>query len=241
MYLIAASITREALNKPLMPDYDPENIPILDDIIESADDEKRDFDLSVDNAEPLDAESDTGSYATENNLDMFASEDIDLTAEASDIDTAVFEAETAIITDSIIEYTINPGAISPAAEPQIGQLDNMSSEDGEDVPLYSPAKPPEDEDEKFESALINYNAVDQAETSTINMPDIDQQENDQPLEVKQQTLTAISLQSVTDDIVKQLMPELEQQIRLLLEQALKEKLPDDIKQAEIPSASNPDN
>ena len=68
-----------------------------------------------------------------------------------------------------------------------------------------------------------------------------QQENDQPLEVKQQTSTAISLQSVTDDIVKQLMPELEQQLRLLLEQALKEKLPEDIKQTEIPSASNPDN
>lgn len=224
-----------------MPDYDPKNIPILDDVIESADNEKRGFDLSVGSAEPFDAESDAGSYATENNLDLFASEAIDLAAEASDIETAVFEVEAVTIADSILEYTINPDAISLAAEPQIAPVDNISNEDGDDVPLYSPAKPPEDEAKKFESALIDYNAVDEAEISTINMPDIDQQENDQPLEIKQQTATAISLQSVTDDIVKQLMPELEQQLRLLLEQALKEKLPEDINQTEIPSASNPDN
>ena len=219
------------MNKPFMPDYDPKNIPILDDVIENADNEKRDFDLSV---EPPDDE------AKENSLDQFAGETFDLAAEDADIETAAtetsnVEVETAIITDSIIEYSINPGAISPAinnptAEPQIGSVDNISNEDGDDVPLYSPAKASEDE----------------AEAPTIDMPVIDmpatnKQEEDQPLEVKQQTSTAISLQSVTDGIVKQLMPELEQQLRLLLEQALKEKLPEDIKQTEIPSASKSDN
>jgi hypothetical protein len=215
-----------------MPDYDTKNIPVLDDVIENGDGEKRDFDLNV---EPPD------DGAKENNLDLFAGETFDLAAEDADIETAAteistIEVETAIITDSIIEC-----AISPAEEPQIGPIDNISNEDGDDVPLYSPAKAPENEAEKFESALIDYNAVDEAKASTIDMPDIDQQENDQPLEVKQQASTAISLQSVTDDIVKQLMPELEQQLRLLLEQALKEKLPEDIKQTEIASASNPDN
>jgi hypothetical protein len=242
MYLIAVSTTRKALNKPFMPDYDPKIIPILDDVIENADNKKRDFDLSV---EPPDDE------ARENNLDLFASEDIDLAAEDADIEsaateTSIIEVETAIITDSNIEYSINPGAISPATGPQIGPVDNISNDDGDDIPLYSPAKASEDEAEKFESALIDYNAVDEAVASTIDMPVIDmpatnKQEEDQPLEVNQQTSTAISLQSVTDDIVKQLMPELEQQLRLLLEQALKEKLPEDIKQTEIPSASNPDN
>ncbi len=215
-----------------MPDYDTKNIPVLDDVIENGDGEKRDFDLNV---EPPD------DGAKENNLDLFAGETFDLAAEDADIETtatetSTIEVETAIITDSIIEYSINPGAISPAEEPQIGPIDNISNEDGDDVPLYSPAKAPENEAEKFESALIDYNAVDEAKASTIDMPDIDQ-----PLEIKQQASTAISLQSVTDDIVKQLMPELEQQLRLLLEQALKEKLPEDIKQTEIPSASNPDN
>ena len=209
-----------------MPDYDAKNIPVLDDVIENADNDKRDFDLSVESPD---------DEAKENNLDLFAGETFDLAAEDADIETAAtetsnVEVETAIITDSIIEYSINPGAISPATEPQIGPVDNISNEDGDDVPLYSPAKASEDE----------------AEAPTIDMPVIDmpatnKQEEDQPLEVKQQTSTAISLQSVTDDIVKQLMPELEQQLRLLLEQALKEKLPEDIKQTEIPSASNPDN
>ena len=206
-----------------MPDYDAKNIPVLDDVIENGDDEKRDFDLSIESP---------GDEAKENNLDLFAGETFDLAVEDADIETAATET-------SIIE-------VETAAEPQIGTVDNITNEDSYDVPLYSPEKAPEDEAEKFESALIDYNAVDEAEASTIDMPVIDmpavnKQEEDPPLEVKQQISTAISLQSVTDDIVKQLMPELEQQLRLLLEQALKEKLPEDISQTETPSTSNPDN
>ena len=206
-----------------MPDYDAKNIPVLDDVIENGDDEKRDFDLSIESP---------GDEAKENNLDLFAGETFDLAVEDADIETAATET-------SIIE-------VETAAEPQIGTVDNITNEDSYDVPLYSPEKASEDEAEKFESALIDYNAVDEAEASTIDMPVIDmpavnKQEEDPPLEVKQQISTAISLQSVTDDIVKQLMPELEQQLRLLLEQALKEKLPEDISQTEIPSTSNTDN
>ena len=215
-----------------MPDYDAKNIPVLDDVIENGDGEKRDFDLSV---EPADDETE------ENNLDLFAFETFDLAAEDTDIETAatetsLIEVETVAITDSILEYTIEP-----AAEPQIGPLDNISNEDGDDISLYSPAKPAEDEAEKFESALIDYTAADETETSSIDMPATNKQEEGQPLEAKQQPSTAISPQSVTDDIIKQLMPELEQQLRLLLEQALKEKLPEDINQTKVPSTSTPDN
>ena len=215
-----------------MPDYDAKNIPVLDDVIENGDGVKRDFDLSV---EPADDETE------ENNLDLFAFETFDLAAEDTDIETAatetsLIEVETVAITDSILEYTIEP-----AAEPQIGPLDNISNEDGDDISLYSPAKPAEDEAEKFESALIDYTAADETETSSIDMPATNKQEEGQPLEAKQQPSTTISLQSVTDDIINQLMPELEQQLRLLLEQALKEKLPEDINQTKAPSTSTPDN
>ena len=215
-----------------MPDYDAKNIPVLDDVIENGDGVKRDFDLSV---EPADDETE------ENNLDLFAGETFDLAVEDTDIETAatetsLIEVETVAITDSILEYTIEP-----AAEPQIGPLDNISNEDGDDISLYSPAKPAEDEAEKFESALIDYTAADETETSSIDMPATNKQEEGQPLEAKQQPSTAISPQSVTDDIIKQLMPELEQQLRLLLEQALKEKLPEDINQTKVPSTSTPDN
>ncbi len=260
-----------------MPDYDPKNIPILDDIIESSDNEKRDVDLSVGSAEPLDDESDSEFHATENNMDLFAGEDIDLAAEDSDIDPAFFEVEAAAITTPIFEYTI-----SAVAEPQIGAIDNISNENGyaqsqtvveqnrspwmdhsiavqgaiaeeqrsgvasssealrqDDVPLYSPAKASEDEEEveKVESALIDYPAVDEAEMETpaINMSAINQQ-----VEVKQHSLAATSLQAVTDDIIKQLMPELEQQLRLLLEQALKDKLPEEIIRGEVSPSSDID-
>ena len=260
-----------------MPDYDPKNIPILDDIIESSDNEKREVDLSVGSAEPLDGESDLELYVTENNMDLFASEDIDLAAEDSDSDPAVFEVEAAAITTPIIEYTI-----SAVAEPQIGAIDNISNESGyaqsqtvveqnicpqmdnsrtlqeaiaeeqrsdvpgsseavrqDDASLYSPAKASEDEDkvEKVESALIDYPAVDEAEMETpaINISAINQQ-----VEVKQHSLAATSLQAVTDDIIKQLMPELEQQLRLLLEQTLKDKLPEEIIRGEVSPSSDID-
>ena len=256
-----------------MPDYDPKNIPILDDVIDSVDNEKRDFDLSVDGAEPLDDEPDSEFSATENNMDLFASEDIDLTAEDSAIDPAIFEVEAATVTGPNIEHSI-----SATTEPEICGIDNISNEDGyahrrtvveqnlspwmddsgaiqgaiaeeqrsdvprgseavrqDDVPLYSAAQAPEDEAEKLESALIDYHAVDETETPAINMPATNKQ-----VEVKQHNLTTDSLQAVTDDIIKQLMPELEQQLRLLLEQALKEKLPEEIIQGEVSPSSDID-
>ncbi|MFV9615110.1 MAG: hypothetical protein ACNYZG_04090, partial [Gammaproteobacteria bacterium] len=196
-----------------MPDYDAKNIPVLDDVIENGSGEKIDFDLSIE--EPDDEDK-------ENNLDLFAGETFDLAIEDTDIESAatetpIIEVETAAITASIIdiEYTINP-----AAEPQIGVIEKLNDEVNNDVTLYEPALASEDEAEEFESALIDYTAVDQAETPTIDVAVIDNPTEDQPLEISQQSSSVNLLQSVTDDIVKQLMPELEQQLRLLLEQAL---------------------
>jgi hypothetical protein len=207
-----------------MPDYDAKNIPVLDDVIENGNDKKRDFDLSIESPD---------DETKESNLDLFVGKTSNLAVEDADIETTA--TETPII------------GVETATEAQIGAIDNPGDEDNNDDSLYEPEKKAvEEEAEKFESALIDYTAVDEAESSSIDMPDVVQQEEEQPLEAKQQTLTTVSLQSVTDDIVKQLMPELEQHLRLLLEQALleqllKEKLPEDIKQSEMPSESNPDN
>ena len=224
-----------------MPDYDAKNIPVLDDVVENGDGKKRDFDLSIESPD---------DETKESNLDLFNDKTSNLTVEDADIDieipateTSIIKVETLTVPDSIIntEYTINP-----ATEAQIGAIDNLGDEDNNEVSLYQPAKAAEDEAEKFESALIDYTAVDQAETPAINVPVIDNPTEDRPVENIQQAATTHSLQALTDDIIKQLMPELEQQLRLLLEQALleqvlKEKLPEDIKQSEIPSVSNPDN
>lgn len=233
MYLIAVSTASESLNKLFMPDYDPKKIPTLDDVIESADNEKQGVEL---NAKPLDAQSD----AAENNLDLFTGETIELLAEGSDIEPSVTGDEAVTITDAIIEHTISPGANSPAMEPQIGAIDNISNEDDCVITLYNQTIASEDEAEPFESALIDYNDVDITETSTIDAPATNKQAENQSLEVNQQAVTANLLQSVTDDIVKQLMPELEQQLRLLLKQALKEKLPEELTRSEATPSSKID-
>ncbi len=205
-----------------MPDFDKRKIPTLDDVIEIADNEKIDFNLSIDSDEMLDAES----YSTETNVDLFESEIIDLTTEDSSIaGSGIADSSINIDETTIIEDTINS-----ETDPQIGTIDNINNED---------------EIDGIESALINYNITDEdkAEPSTIDSSVIEEPGDTthrQAVEVEPQT-TTLSLQSVTDDIVKQLMPELEQQLRLLLEQALKEKLSKEIIQslsAEISSASN---
>lgn len=79
----------------------------------------------------------------------------------------------------------------------------------------------ESETSSIESALIDYDIT--AETETAN-PDL----TDNPsIDIMPQETATPSLQSITDDIVKQLMPDLEKQLRRLINQALKEKLPED--------------
>ncbi len=79
----------------------------------------------------------------------------------------------------------------------------------------------ESETSSIESALIDYDIT--AETETAN-PDLT---DNQGIDIMPQETATPSLQSITDDIVKQLMPDLEKQLRRLINQALKEKLPED--------------
>ncbi len=202
-----------------MPNFDERKIPTLDDVIEDDDNEKIDFDLSIDNDEMLDNES----YSVETNLNLFTSETNDLTTEDSNINV-----EETAISDAIIEDTINS-----EADPQLGTIDNINNGDegNNKAEIYTPAEVAEDEIDGIESALINYNIADEenATPSTIDPPVIEEPchtTDKQTVEAEPQT--TLSIQSVTDDIVKQLMPRLEQQLRVLLEQALKEKLPKEI-------------
>jgi hypothetical protein len=81
------------------------------------------------------------------------------------------------------------------------------------------------ETETIESALIDYSTENESDsliedetTDTLPEPPIESQ----PL------ITPNELQTITDDVVNQLMPELEQHLRNLIQQALKEKLPCDV-------------
>jgi hypothetical protein len=222
-----------------MPDFDKRKIPTLDDVIEIADNEKINFDLNINSDDMLDEES----YNTESNLNLFTSEIIDLTAEDSvteDTIIGVNEATTLLknTSDAIIEESINL-----EAEPEIGIVDNIYNEDESHniAPVDSTTEGIDDQVDSIESALIGYNVSDETEAETIASPAFDDLFDDakdiQPVEAEPQQPAARLLQSVTDDIVKQLMPELEKQLRDLLEQALKEKLSGEIIQTKTTESS----
>ncbi len=243
-----------------MPDFDKRKIPTLDDVIEIADNEKINFDLNINSDDMLDEES----YNTESNLNLFTSEIIDLTAEDSvteDTIIGVNEATTLLknTSDAIIEESINL-----EAEPEIGIVDNIYNEDDRTAihgslrhnanmaalpvhkshniaPVDSTTEGIDDQVDSIESALIGYNVSDETKAETIASPAFDDPFDDakdiQPVEAEPQQPAARLLQSVTDDIVKQLMPELEKQLRDLLEQALKEKLSGEVIQTKTTESS----
>ena len=83
-----------------------------------------------------------------------------------------------------------------------------------------------------ESALISYNTGTEvtetvsdttSDIEAINIAAVDVEP--QPAE---QPEPPASLQSMVDDITKELMPDLEQQLRYLIQQALEDRLPDEV-------------
>jgi len=99
--------------------------------------------------------------------------------------------------------------------------------------------PAEKQPEVIESALIDY---DHPDTERHTSSDIETAENIETTEdisishtgdeieqvINTPQIQQISLQPMVDDIVKQLLPDLEQQLRTLIQQALEDRLPKDI-------------
>ena len=91
--------------------------------------------------------------------------------------------------------------------------------------------PESDETTDIESALIDYQADDielhdtPTDDAVTLQPEIADQADD--------FTPSISLNEIVDDVVKQLIPDLEQQLRFLVRQALEEKLPEEIIQKTV--------
>ena len=113
--------------------------------------------------------------------------------------------------------------------------DNQYSLESEDEDFLSSQT--EDQPEVFESALIDYHPED-VDPAIYTLEDVEGEaienisndHNSRQIEIvtsSPQTLQ-ISLQPLVDDIIKQLMPDLEQQLRFLVRQALEDKLPEEI-------------
>lgn len=112
-----------------------------------------------------------------------------------------------------------------ASEPGIGAIDKFIdsiSEEHEIIEIEN------SETEIVESALIDYQTEDNITANDIHTAD-EQHEQHQTI-TSQSALSEqpITLDSIVDDVVKQLVPDLAQQLRFLVRQALEEKLPEEI-------------
>jgi len=97
------------------------------------------------------------------------------------------------------------------AELQIGNIEDISSADNTET-------------DNIESALIDYTTDDESSQPVIASQTPEEMSEEAP----QASATPLQLETMVDDIVKQLMPDLEQQLRFLVLQALEEKLPEEL-------------
>jgi hypothetical protein len=152
-----------------MSDFDPENIPVLDDIID---------DDSADASELEGTEN-------ENNLDLFEEN----------------EAEPAAETESPIDTADNQADIDAFNE-KISQL----------AVQY-------DYEEVYSGLAFRLDGSVKDEQTEVNTQD----ETDAPT-----TVEPLVLEPIIESVVKQMMPDLEQQLRFLIQQALEKRLPSEI-------------
>lgn len=207
-----------------MPDYDPKSIPILDDVIKLEETDNTD----IDDQEGEPALFETTPVEAENNLDLFVAESINASA-------------STVVTEDVP----GEGSLSEDTEPQIGIIDEFIAEDSshtiditaaEDTIIENSipvsANDAAAKTDEPESALISYNTGTEvtetvsdttSDIEAINIAAVDVEP--QPAE---QPEPPASLQSMVDDITKELMPDLEQQLRYLIQQALEDRLPDEV-------------
>ncbi|NOQ88194.1 MAG: hypothetical protein GQ550_04655, partial [Gammaproteobacteria bacterium] len=208
-----------------MPDYDPQSIPLLDDIIEE---EKTDeTGIAAEEINP-----DADDEQADDNLDLFHDdtdddnddESTDTTIDAEDAEH--YEPGSGAIDDVIDRADANDPAIDDPA------IDNSATDDSASYDQLS-AETEAAEAEPVESALIGY--PDEEESGpvveSINYSYDEQlSANFTPSDNENiASVPRVSLESITDTIVDhvitQILPDLEQQLRLLIHQVLEDKLP----------------
>jgi hypothetical protein len=214
-----------------MPDYDPKSIPILDDIIEGEIDGGLDGDLE-DKSNSEDAEATEAGdgkkipgqiSAAQINADITAAENIqdDSTLDLFDDSDAASTKHEPYITDTFFDDLKHDDDLTQ---------DNVTGEDQEHDVQDSDEQ--DNKNQSHESALIDYHAEEDRAEDEASQDDIITIDDEiSTPAISSQTIAeapSISLNLIVEDVVKQLMPDLEQQLRFLIKQALEEKLPEDI-------------
>ncbi len=224
-----------------MPDYDSKSIPVLNDVIDDDDitDEHEIVDLSNLNAsldddnfdlfvdELTESIGDTEVTPLEN-LSVETTDTENITPEIGDIND-VEDQDAVLSTGAAAFSTLKDeqltARISDEINTAIGNYEKISFEEDNTPSVGLPEDEPE-----IESALIDYRVTEgtppvEAETplvTTLDEPEVEAiaAHTDTP------ATPAISLDDLTEDIIKQIMPGLEEQLRHLVQQALEERLPE---------------
>jgi len=163
------------------------------------------------------------------------------------------KAESLVVEDEPVLFTAEPVVdltdksdfdvteLEPEISFDLAEEDEKTEPDLNDTP---PELTDKKEPENFESALIDYDTEEPIPSEPIpsneKAPLIEETGTDEQSVTTQAptTISATDLQSISDEIVLQLMPELEQRLRVLVQQVLEEKLPSEIIQFD--AASNTD-
>lgn len=231
-----------------MPDYDLKSIPVLNDVIKDDDstDEHEVVDLGNLNALPDDDNIDlfvddlTESIddAEVTPLENLSAETIDsesTSPEIGDINDVADQnnnlsgdaAAIGVSAFSTLKDEERAASISDEMNTAIGNNEKIISKEDNTPSVDLPEDEPE-----IESTLIDYGVKEGIITAEVEAPLITTLEEPAVETVAQHADTpatpAISLETLTEDIVKQIMPGLEEQLRHLVQQALAEKLPEEL-------------
>lgn len=206
-----------------MQDYDPKNIPILDDIIEDDSDEPELIDANLDTPGLDSPASDIPELteavaASSEFIEIDTRQDVDEDDDELNLftdDSLTDEEETAGPALGIIDRYIDS---TEEEFTSIDESETMSVQVEYSIDQHLDQR--FDQDEPVISADQDIHA--QYDTA---FPENTLAEAEQP---STDPVQAVTLSTIVDDVVKQLMPDLEQQLRHLVQQALEEKLPQEI-------------
>ncbi len=192
-----------------MPDFDPKTIPTLDDVIEPV----------VREDSESNGESKSGNKETD--------------------PIAVIESEPALFSaEPIVDFSDEPETSYDTSHETLFDLAD-NEETALDLKDDSAELINEENSENFESALIDYDAKESLSPTDTESLTEESEIDEQPVTVQSPTLISeTNLQSISDEIVLQLMPDLEQRLRVLVQQVLEEKLPPEIIQFDTTSTTN---
>jgi len=210
-----------------MPDYDPQSIPVLDDIIEEEKTDETDIGTEKINDGANVKQADNNFNLFDNDADNDTDDDGIDTA-INTVDAVAHEPGLGAIDDIIEHVEANAPAIGDSAIVDATSYDQPGAETEavEAKPVESALMAYPDEEESVPViASVNHNSDEQL-TANLTLSD-----NEKTASVPQVSLESIAddiVDNIVDHLLTQLLPDLELQLRLLVHQALEDKLPGEL-------------